>query len=128
MSMNIIHVKDIIGVNAISMQSGSLLYKEISPLLLAKKSIILDFEGVELFASPFFNSGIGLLLKDIEISTLQNILKIENLSPVGHQLLNHVISNAINFYSADGKKISDAVVPTQEGPSEDTHGTDKKSQ
>lgn len=122
--MKTIHVRDIVGENAISMQSGSHLYEKISPHILAKEPVELDFEGVELFASPFFNSSIGLLLKDVEITTLQNTLKIENLSKVGHQLLNHVIENAIKFYAADNKKISEAVQPAHDDSEGDTHGSD----
>lgn len=127
MSMNTIHVSDIVGVNAISMQSGSRLYEAISPEILASKSVELDFEGVELFASPFFNSSIGLLLKDVEITVLQDTLKIKNLSTVGHQLLNHVINNAIKFYASDSKKISAAVNPIHDDSEGDTHGADNKS-
>ena len=90
--------KDIVGHNAISMQSGTNLYDIISTNILSGKAVELDFEGVNLFASPFFNASIGLLLKDIELPELQSNLKIENLSPVGKHLLNHVIKNAIEYY------------------------------
>jgi hypothetical protein len=111
--MKKIHVKEIVGVNAISMQSGSYLYEVLSTSILKKgESIELDFSGVELFASPFFNSSIGLLLKDINIDALQEMLKVTNLSKVGLQLLNHVIENAIKFYanksiSSDHESIAD---------------------
>ena len=94
--------KDIVGENAISMQSGKILYDKISKTLLVDKSSVeIDFYGVELFASPFFNASIGLLLKDIEIKELQSLLEVENLSQVGRQLLNHVIDNAINYYDME---------------------------
>lgn len=96
-------VKDIVGRNAISMQSGEFLYKVIHGPLTSGDNVALDFDGVELFASPFFNNSIGLILRDINISDLQKRLKFENLSPVGLQLLNLVISNAIRFYSSDNK-------------------------
>ncbi len=94
---------DIVGKNAISMQSGSNLYEKISPTLLSGQNVELDFDGVELFASPFFNASIGLLLKDIQVTDLQQRLQVIHISDVGRQLLNHVISNAIKFYAANSK-------------------------
>jgi hypothetical protein len=91
-----LNVKDIVGSNAISMQSGERLYNEIHQPLLDG-----EFTGVDLFASPFFNASIGLALKDINIEDLQKNLELLNFSPVGRQLLNHVIANAINFYNKD---------------------------
>lgn len=96
--MNIINVFDIVGKNAISMKSGSLLYKKIYPLLIDGKNVELNFEGVLLFASPFFNASIGLILKDISIDALKSQISFLNLSDVGRNLLNHVISNAIAYY------------------------------
>ena len=91
-------VKDIVGPNAISMQSGHLLYEQIDKTILAGEHVELDFEGVSLFASPFFNASIGFLLKDINVDDLKSRLVILNISEVGRQLLNHAIANAIKFY------------------------------
>lgn len=93
-----VNAKDIIGENAISMQSGKNLYEKISKPLISGEEVELDFAGVQIFASPFFNASIGFLLKDIDISQLQDKLKILNLGDVGNQILNLVISNAIKFY------------------------------
>lgn len=95
--------KEIVGENAISMQSGRNLYDRFSGTLLNGEDVELDFEGVNLFASPFFNASVGLLLKDIDVKTLQEKLKIVNLSNVGKQLLNHVIANAIKYYDKESK-------------------------
>lgn len=102
-----INAKEVVGVNAISMQSGKHLYNKIAKLLISGKDVNLDFSEVELFASPFFNASIGLLLKDIKIDDLQLHLKIINLSPVGNQLLNHVIENAIKYYGMENQSIDD---------------------
>lgn len=99
--------KEIVGSNAISMQSGKLLYEKISKQLFAGEEIEIDFNGVELFASPFFNASIGFLIKDINVTELQKRLKLTNLSDVGRHLLNHVIANAILFYAEQGKAADD---------------------
>ncbi|MGJ0514456.1 MAG: STAS-like domain-containing protein [Methylomicrobium sp.] len=95
--------KDVVGKNAISMQSGQNLYERISKPLISGNEVEIDFLGVELFASPFFNASIGYLIKDINVTDLKQRLKITNLSEVGRQLLNHVISNAIKYYEKKDK-------------------------
>jgi hypothetical protein len=106
--MSQIKVFELTGRNAISMQNGERLYNSLRSELISNDSIDVDFKGVELFASPFFNASIGLLLKDISIEILQQKLSIINLSDVGKDLLNHVIANAIAFYG-DSEKISKAI-------------------
>jgi uncharacterized protein DUF4325 len=97
--------KDIVGENAISMQSGKLLYDKIATPLLSNETVELDFSGVKIFGSPFFNVSIGLLLKDIKLEDLQDRLKITELNADGKQLLNFVIKNALKFYSMDSDKV-----------------------
>jgi len=96
--MKTIYVFDVIGKNAISMQNGEKVYKMLRENIKEGQETTLDFEQISLFASPFFNASIGLLLKDISIQQLQASLTFENLNEVGRDLLNHVISNAISYY------------------------------
>jgi hypothetical protein len=96
--MKTIIVFDVIGKNAISMQNGDKIYNLLHTDLINEQKITLDFEQINLFASPFFNASIGLLLKDISIEQLQQNLTFDNLNEVGNDLLNHVISNAIAYY------------------------------
>lgn len=93
--------REVIGVNAISMQSGQNIYELIAKPLLGGETVEVDFDAVELFASPFFNASIGLLIKDVNINELKKRLVVTNLNPVGKQLLNHVIANAIKFYEKE---------------------------
>ena len=106
--MKSIKVFDIVGKNAISIQSGRKLFQQIQGEIGNGAPIELDFEKVEIFASPFFNSSIGVLLKDSTIDELLSNLKIVNLEGNGKNLLNHVISNALRFYSSD-KAVSQAL-------------------
>lgn len=52
--MTTIKVFEITGRNAISMQKGDLIYKTLEQNFKNKEKVILDFDGVSLFASPFF--------------------------------------------------------------------------
>lgn len=103
-----IKVFDLIGKNAISMQSGTKLNNAISGTLLKGETVEIDFAGVSLFASPFFNASVGILLKDITIDKLMHNMKIVNCNDIGISLLNTVIQNAINFYNGDSK-VTDAL-------------------
>lgn len=97
--MDTIKVFDLIGKNAISMQTGDKIYVILREKIINGEQVTLDFDGVTLFASPFFNSAIGRLLQDNEISKLQQQLKFEHLDEIGRNLLNLVIRNAINYYN-----------------------------
>lgn len=96
--MIVISIFDLVGENAVSMDSGKLVYDRIHEPLKMGENVTLDFSRVEIFTTPFFNASVGLLLNDMELTELLSRLKIENISVVGKQLLNHVIANALTFY------------------------------
>ncbi|GGE84023.1 MULTISPECIES: STAS-like domain-containing protein [Gammaproteobacteria] len=98
-----VKVFDLVGKNAISMQSGTKLNNAIATALLEGQTVEIDFSGVSLFASPFFNASIGVLLKDINIEQLTDKMKVVNCNEIGLSLLNTVIQNAIHFYSGESK-------------------------
>lgn len=97
--MTTIRVFEITGKNAISMQKGNRIYELLLQKISNDEHVTLDFEGVSLFASPFFNAAIGHLLKDIEIERLQKLMKPIHLNNTGKDLLNLVIDNALTFYA-----------------------------
>lgn len=66
----IVNVFEVIGEYAIAADSGQKLYDQIHPELLDGKSVELDFSGVEIFTSAFFNFAIGQLLRDISTDDL----------------------------------------------------------
>jgi|TARA_R110002126_G_scaffold195957_3_gene343856 hypothetical protein len=100
MKMKSIKVFNIVGKNAISIQAGRKLHHELENDILKGNKIELNFQEVEVFASPFFNSSIGVLLKDRSIDELLSLLTIINLEGTGKDLLNHVITNALRFYDS----------------------------
>ncbi len=93
-------VKDITGDYAITLEDGQILFDRIHPELATGHQVQLDFEGVSVFASPFFNAAVGQLLKDLTPDTLNTLLKVVNLSPVGLDVLKRVIENAKRYYSS----------------------------
>jgi hypothetical protein len=92
-------VQELVGENAITLEDGDKIYKIIFTALKSEEMIGIDFLGVKVFASPFFNSAIGRLLKDFSKDTLNRLLSFDNLNPVGTDVVKRVIENSKQFYS-----------------------------
>lgn len=90
----------IVGKNGMTSEDGQKLYNVIYPELKAGHSVELDFAGVEIFASPFFNFAIGQLVKDIHADTLNQLLQISHLDSIGMKILKRVIENSKEYYSS----------------------------
>jgi hypothetical protein len=98
MSM-IIRIASIIGDTCITVEDGKRVYDIIHPELVKGQEATLDFTGVKIFASPFFNTAIGQLLSDIKNQQLQSQLKIVGLSQNGTHIMTRVIENAKRYYT-----------------------------
>ena len=96
-----IEVKDIAGTNCITQEDGKALYEKIHPELKAGHPVELSFKDVRVFASPFFNAGVGQLLRDIPAPVLNELLKVTSLPPNGVETLKKVIENSRQFYSSE---------------------------
>lgn len=93
-------VRDLIGQNAVTLDDGMKIYNLIHSTLVHGNEVELDFYGVEIFATPFFNAGIGRLLDDLKPDLLNSQLKFEHLSDIGSRILRRVIDNAKDYYSS----------------------------
>jgi STAS-like domain of unknown function (DUF4325) len=93
------NVYEITGQYAIAPSKGEKLYAQISPLLVAGQDIELDFKGVEISATAFFNVAIGSLLENISIEKLRHQLKITNLNDAGQKIFERVIENSNRYYT-----------------------------
>ncbi len=88
-----------VGENCITLEDGHKIYDMIHSELSSGNNVELDFENVKIFASPFFNSAIGRLLKDFKPEDLNRLLKITNITSTGMSVLRRVIENAKEYYS-----------------------------
>ena len=107
-----IEIRKLVSENAITLDDGVTVYELIHPELVAGHDVELDFSGVNVFASPFFNAGIGRLLADVTPSNLNCLLKISHISGVGDRILRRVVDNAKEYYAANAaerKSIDEAV-------------------
>lgn len=107
-------LRKIIGENCMTPDDGQKVYNLIHPELVADRPVELDFTGVDIFASPFFNFAIGQLLRSLQPEDLNRLLKVSNLNLVGMQVLKRVIENSKQYYSdANIKKAVDEVLSEQ---------------
>ncbi|MEQ8385924.1 MAG: STAS-like domain-containing protein [Coleofasciculus sp. A1-SPW-01] len=108
------NIHDLVGKYCMTLEDGQTVYQLIHPELIADHPVEVDFAGVDFFASPFFNFAIGQLLGDIKPETLNRLLKVSNLNPVGKQVLKAVIENSKRYYSDEyTRKAVDKVVSEQ---------------
>ncbi|WP_354635933.1 STAS-like domain-containing protein [Planktothricoides raciborskii] len=107
-------IHDLIGFACMTPDEGQKVYDLIYPELLADRPVELDFAGVEIFASPFFNFAIGQLLRDISPDTLNRLLKFSHLNAIGKQVLKRVIENSKQYYANEKtRKTVDQVLSEQ---------------
>jgi hypothetical protein len=112
-------VRETTGEDAITMDDGQGVHDRIKPELTAGREVELDFDGVAVFASPFFNAAIGQLLKELEPATLNRLLRVENLNPLGHDILRRVIENSKRYYaSPEYREVQDRIVQRMAAESE----------
>ncbi|MFB2839274.1 STAS-like domain-containing protein [Floridanema evergladense] len=105
------NIYDLIGKACMTPEEGQKVYNLIYPELMANRPVELDFAGVDIFASPFFNFAIGQLLKDISSDTLNRLLKFSHLNAIGKQVLQRVMENSQQYYSNEKiRKAIDEVV------------------
>ncbi len=92
-------VRELVGGIAITLEDGQKVYDLIHPALVTDQDVDLDFAGVTIIASPFFNAAIGQLLQDIQPDALNRLLHFFNLTPAGAYTLRRVIENAKRYYA-----------------------------
>jgi hypothetical protein len=107
-------IRNEIGPRCIIKEDGQKVYDAIFDLIKRGESVILDFAGVNQFASPFFNFAIGQLLRDIREGDLRRLLQFENLNETGRLVVERVIENAAKYHGdKDYRKIVDDILEQQ---------------
>lgn len=106
-----IGVKDLVGENCIAMDDGLKLNKALNEALSQNQPLNVDFEGVEVVASPFLNAAFGRLLRQWKAEDLNRLLNFSHLNESSKALLKRVIDNAKAYYANEGsRKAIDAIL------------------
>jgi len=99
-----VDVIELVGEYCITSDDGDRIYDVIHPALKVKQRVDLDFAGVDIFASPFFNAAIGRLYADISGDELALLLKVLNVTQDGLYVLARVIENSREYYSVSQRR------------------------
>lgn len=91
-------IADIVGEHCVTSEDGQKVYDEIFPRLRSNEEVCLDFDGVTVFASPFFNFAVGQLLKNFSPDKLNELLSVDNLTSDGTSVWKRVVQNAKEYY------------------------------
>lgn len=97
--MKIIKVKDVVGATAVGPREGATLREAVDCCLSDGHSVTVDFEGVKVFASPFFNYGLAALLKTYGADDLRRRLRVTNLDGFGKRILKRSMDQAKIYYA-----------------------------
>jgi Icc-related predicted phosphoesterase len=81
---------------------GKIVYESIKNAIVNKKSVILDFQNVEMITSAFLNTSVGQLYGEYAEDFIKNNLSVENILPEDAVLLKRVVETAKLYYNDDG--------------------------
>jgi len=110
-------IADIVGEHCVTSEDGQKVYDEIVPRLRSNEEVCLDFDGVSVFASPFFNFAVGQLLKNFSPDKLNELLSVDNLTSDGTSVWKRVVQNAKEYYQ--NPKVKEAFDTTIEKEAEE---------
>lgn len=88
--------------NGLTESNGLILRKLISAKLQEIKDddcIVLNFENIDLFATPFFNSSIGYFVDFLGKEKFDAIIKLDKISELGMDTYQHSYNNAVDKYN-----------------------------
>lgn len=104
-----IRVVDVVGKIAVTAEDGDLLRERVEAVLAHNEPVELDFTGVSIFSSPFFNAAIGRLLEHRSSDELRSVLTEVGLPGDARETMKRVIKNAREYYSDERVRQASAV-------------------
>lgn len=89
---------DSISLMAMTEDAGLELRKEMNDAMQKEERVVLDFQGIELFATPFFNASIGFFVLTLSPEKYKEQVEVINLSDLGRETYCHSYQNAVSVY------------------------------
>lgn len=93
----IIMIRDVAPI-AMTEDAGLALRKKMQEALDNGNQVVLDFDGIELFATPFFNSSVGYFVLQYSPDKFGERIQVKNLSELGNQTYEHSYQNAVSVF------------------------------
>ena len=91
-------VREVTGATCLSPEKGQKVFILLHPDVSAGQVVELDFTGVDLFATPFFNLSIGQLLRSLDPTLVRSRVRVMNLNEVGQDTFDRAWANAVQHY------------------------------
>lgn len=89
---------------ALSITNGELIKNEIEKNIDNYEKIILDFDNITLFATPFFNLAIGHFVIKLTPEKFLEKIKCINLTELGEETYKYSYNNACSIYKESIKE------------------------
>lgn len=96
---------------AISEEKGLILRKNLEDNINTNDEVVVNFEGISMFTTPFFNASLGFLILKYGPDKFDEKVKVVGLEDMGKETYAHSRENAIEFYSnkIDPQKVGQIV-------------------
>ncbi len=99
-----IKITDIVGSSfCVSSDDGGSVFAKLNEVLNKERDIELDFIGIDMVISAFFNAAIGRLVEKYTVEQIRNRIQFTNLSEEDQELLERVLENAVRYYDNPGR-------------------------
>lgn len=88
--------------NGLTENNGLIIREKIEQILKELNDgdiIVLNFNNISLFATPFFNSSIGYFLLKLGPEKFDEVFKLEEISELGQNTYQHSYENAVEIYT-----------------------------
>ena len=95
-----------------SADDAAKLNEVIQPIFDKGEKVIVDFSGITIFTTLFFNNVFAKYILKIGPSQYGTVFEVVNLSELGKTTYQHSYDNAVNYYgmSEGAKKAQDGIV------------------
>lgn len=96
---------------AISEEKGLALRKSLEDNIQSNDEVIVNFEGISMFTTPFFNASLGFFILKYGPDKFDEKVKVVGLGDMGKETYSHSRENAIEFYrnKIDPQKVGQIV-------------------
>lgn len=99
---------------ALSADDGVVIRNQILSVSDPDEEITLDFSGITLYATMFFNAFIGYFVLNSKKDLVDDRIKLENISALGQRTFEHSYNNAV-FVKNNSVDMETAVKETLDG-------------
>lgn len=101
-----IKISDICPI-AMTEEQGLLVRDAMQPAVVANEAVVLDFTGISLFATMFFNASIGHYVVERGVDYCTNNISLINISDLGRETYRHSFLNAKEIAESKNKELTD---------------------